>query len=244
MDTVNTVVSAASKIIWGEQGTAAEETAHNETGGQEPISGVKGAGTKEEPFDVGNSEPSSVGTSATTETPASTLATTAPTATSSSSETTPLPLLEDTDKPAETTSTTATEAMNPKTAVAEEVQSSQPGSDFSGEPMKLLDDSENSATSVKPVVADTTGLSAGEESVKTSDLSAEGGDFGAAKPDAGKEATSLGDQKDVKQDSGSLDAVTDTSAATDDKDTKKASKMDRLKDKLQDKLHIGSGKHN
>jgi hypothetical protein len=56
METVNSVVNAASKAIWGEQSTAEERAANNETGGQEPLSGAKGAGNAEEPFDKGNAE--------------------------------------------------------------------------------------------------------------------------------------------------------------------------------------------
>jgi hypothetical protein len=54
METVQNVVNAASKAIWGDQNAAEQTTAHNETGGQEPISGIKGAGNANEPFDKGN----------------------------------------------------------------------------------------------------------------------------------------------------------------------------------------------
>lgn len=56
METVNSVVSAASKAIWGEQENAEERTANNETSGKEPASGMTGAGKADEPFDKGNLE--------------------------------------------------------------------------------------------------------------------------------------------------------------------------------------------
>ena len=52
METINNVVAAASKTIWGETDT--QKTEHNETGGQEPVSGQQGKGTPNEPFDQGN----------------------------------------------------------------------------------------------------------------------------------------------------------------------------------------------
>jgi hypothetical protein len=45
METVNNVVNSASKLIWGEGATQS---------GEEPVSGQKGAGTANEPYDKGN----------------------------------------------------------------------------------------------------------------------------------------------------------------------------------------------
>lgn len=53
METVNSVVNAASEAIWGKSDSATS-SAHNETGGQEPVSGAMGAGTATEPYDKGN----------------------------------------------------------------------------------------------------------------------------------------------------------------------------------------------
>jgi hypothetical protein len=47
METVNNVVNAASKAIWG------NPTAQS---GEEPVSGQTGAGTVNEPYDKGNVE--------------------------------------------------------------------------------------------------------------------------------------------------------------------------------------------
>ena len=47
--TAQAVVNTASKVVFGEQ--PKEE---NATGGEEPLSGVTGKGTAEEPYDAGN----------------------------------------------------------------------------------------------------------------------------------------------------------------------------------------------
>lgn len=59
----NTATTAASKMIWG------DKTAENETGGQEPVSGVEGKGTIDEPYDQGNKENPTVPTKNTSDTP-------------------------------------------------------------------------------------------------------------------------------------------------------------------------------
>jgi hypothetical protein len=51
METINNVVTTASKAIWGEQNPP---TTANETAGQEPISGMQGKGSIDQPFDQGN----------------------------------------------------------------------------------------------------------------------------------------------------------------------------------------------
>ena len=52
METISSVVNTASKAIWGEQ--TANTTTANETAGQEPVSGLQGKGTIDEPYDQGN----------------------------------------------------------------------------------------------------------------------------------------------------------------------------------------------
>lgn len=64
METITNVAAAAKNVIWGEQNTAT--TQGNGTAGQEPISGVSGKGTVEEPYDQGNAEePTSTSTTTT-----------------------------------------------------------------------------------------------------------------------------------------------------------------------------------
>ncbi|KAF1815299.1 hypothetical protein P152DRAFT_181193 [Eremomyces bilateralis CBS 781.70] len=64
METLSNVASnvstSAQKILWGEQAGQQQ----NETGGIEPLSGEKGRGTLDSPFDKGNEDPSEVGPSA------------------------------------------------------------------------------------------------------------------------------------------------------------------------------------
>jgi len=85
METVNSVVNAASAAIFGKTTSNEATTTHNETGGQEPVSGVKGEGTADEPFDKGNegmlaqNHPSRIITdSSNTTTPATTAPSTTP----------------------------------------------------------------------------------------------------------------------------------------------------------------------
>ena len=47
MDTINNITSAAGKALWGDGAKAS---------GEEPVSGQKGAGTTDEPYDKGNAE--------------------------------------------------------------------------------------------------------------------------------------------------------------------------------------------
>jgi hypothetical protein len=78
----------------------------------------------------------------------------------------------------------------------------------------------------------------GEQWIKTSGMAAEGGDFDATKPGAGKEATRLMEAKGIKTEGNKIDpdAPKETAPET---ETEKASKLAKLKDKL----HIGTGKH-
>lgn len=48
------VTSTVSSLIYGQSKEG--ETAANETGGKEPLSGTQGKGTVNEPFDQGNAE--------------------------------------------------------------------------------------------------------------------------------------------------------------------------------------------
>lgn len=72
METITNIASTAtstvSNLIYGDQ-SKNNETANNETGGKEPISGEEGKGTATEPFDKGNAgQPSFFSTCCTTST--------------------------------------------------------------------------------------------------------------------------------------------------------------------------------
>jgi len=84
----------------------------------------------------------------------------------------------------------------------------------------------------------------GEQWVKTSGVAADGGDFDATKPGAGREANRILEDKGIKKDdSGKM--TTDDGSSPDlgggdgGNDVKKESKIAKLKEKS----HIGSGKH-
>lgn len=84
-------------------------------------------------------------------------------------------------------------------------------------------------------------IGTGEQWVKSTGLAAEGGDFDATKPGAGKEATRLLEQQGVHK-----DKPADTDAPVPKGgDEDKADKADKpsTMEKIKDKLHIGTGKH-
>jgi hypothetical protein len=78
----------------------------------------------------------------------------------------------------------------------------------------------------------------GQKHVYTSGFAADGGDFDASKPGAGKEATRLLEEQGIKRDNddrGELKMPAGTGEAPKEKQS--------LAEKIKDKLHIGSGKH-
>jgi len=77
----------------------------------------------------------------------------------------------------------------------------------------------------------------GEQWVKSTGIAAEGGDFDVTKPGAGREATRLMEEKGIKTDSATIDATTNPSSTSEEKE--KVSKLAKLKEKM----HIGTGKH-
>lgn len=81
------------------------------------------------------------------------------------------------------------------------------------------------------------GEGTGEKYVKTSGLAADGGDFDATKPGAGREADRLLETKGVHRDAGNPNApaTTDDSAGTSGHEEHK--EKTSLKDKIKDKLH-------
>jgi hypothetical protein len=80
----------------------------------------------------------------------------------------------------------------------------------------------------------------GEQWVKTTGIAAEGGDFDATKPGAGKEATRLMEQKGIKTEGNKIDPDAPTAeSAGPETEAEKTSKLAKLKEKL----HIGTGKH-
>lgn len=136
--------------------------------------------------------------------------------------------------------------------------------DHSGEPMKMHDGSESDVskkpgeegktdkegeggeTDRKKSVGQEGGQphgsakGTGEEWVKTSGFDAEGGDFDATKPGAGKEATRLLEEKGIHRENG--DSANDAhieNTKGGDAGKQKTSTISKLKDKL----HLGTGKN-
>jgi hypothetical protein len=261
METVNTVVSSASKMIWGEP-----------KAGEEPVNGQTGAGTLNEPYDKGNDDVA--GTAPSTTSPTSTGTTAKSDINPASSGAAPFQKQQGADRPTEEPSAAQTEAVNDKTQSAEHASSSHPHitsdeqreklaekgelpkipNDHSGEPMKM----HAGGDPEKPVEGETTAQKTersasvaqegggehgkvkgtGEQWVKTSGMAAEGGDFDVTKPGAGKEATRLMEEKGIKTEGTKIDpdAPKETSPGP---SGEKVSKIAKLKDKL----HIGTGKH-
>lgn len=52
MDTVNRVVDAGYKAIWGESKESQQQTSISH--GEEPVAGKRGLGTATDPYDAGN----------------------------------------------------------------------------------------------------------------------------------------------------------------------------------------------
>jgi len=79
----------------------------------------------------------------------------------------------------------------------------------------------------------------GEQWVKTTGLAAEGGDFDATKPGAGKEANRLLEERGIKKDESGKMSTDDGSSPSlgGSEEVKKESKIAKLKEKL----HIGHG---
>jgi len=84
------------------------------------------------------------------------------------------------------------------------------------------------------------GTGTGEQYVMTSGMKADGGDFDASKPGAGREADRLLEQKGVKH--GPPANATPKPAAerssTPDSKSSKPSQKEKIKEKIKDKLHI------
>jgi len=290
-NTVSSVATAASKLIWGEGEQAQEHTATNETQGTEPISGEQGKGTASDPFDKGNSENPISGepTPATSTTTPST----GPNPTSAAAGGVPHPEHETSKtgvvgnmtsdpkgsdvrpsesaahagaapesgaapaqkqqgaaNPTDEPSTKSKSTTNIDDIDGEEALKKRDPNDHSGEPMHMHGaGEEKTSTKIEDRRESKAGQpggqdmgkeehGTGEQWVKTSGLAAEGGDFDATKPGAGREADRLLEQKGIHK--------TKPGDVADDKASKSSSPSPSggkekvsLGDKIKTKLHIG-----
>jgi len=252
MEAINNMAGAASKAIWGEGANAS---------GEEPVSGQKGAGTTEEPFDKGNEEA-----------PAENKPTTSGVDTSSATNgDAPAQKQQGADRPGEAPGPENTEAIkktkeSAESSASKDKESAESSSskdkpkvphtdeereeamqkgefphdpnDHSGEPLKIHDGSEKKterSESVSHEGGGTLGGPAkgmGKEVVKASGVAADGGDFDATKPGAGSEANRLLEEQGVhKSKPDDPSDTTSTSPSPSDK-LGKPSKMTKLKEKL------------
>jgi len=261
METVNTVVSSASKLIWGQTQQ-----------GEEPVNGQTGAGTVNEPFDKGND----VSDTANTTTPSTTDTTTTLSTNPASSGAIPHQKQQGADRPEDAPNATETAAVTEQKDAGEGSAASGPvhvtsdqqreelaekgelphdPNDHSGEPMKMHaggdpekpveGESTKEKTERSASVAQEGGgehgkvKGTGEQWIKTSGIAAEGGDFDAMKPGAGREATRLMEEKGIKTEGSKFDPEAAKDTTPTETETEKVSKLAKLKDKL----HIGTGKH-
>jgi len=107
METINNVVSGATKVIWGEPNTAG-------TAGEEPVSGQTGAGTATKPFDQGNQSENTPSMDTTN--------TTSPEHNPATADSTPKQKQQGGDRPTEEPGSRETAAINDKTQAAEDTQ--------------------------------------------------------------------------------------------------------------------------
>jgi hypothetical protein len=243
METINSVATAAAKAVWGE-GDASKE----------PVSGAQGNVAKGEPYDAGNldtpaqekvearlgnfgnddgTSPSDKATGATTGVTTSTAADTSTKQidTRHPEEVTEEPEVVDPDN---------LKGPGPKPI---DVVAKEHGGDAGQskqEPVGLSSGvaAENPAPSddKKATSGDQAGSGTGEEYIKTTGFSADGGDFDATKPGAGKEADRLLEKKDheggaTPAAAATTDKVADKSTETNGSDSKDTSKSKHSKNK-------------
>jgi len=154
------------------------------------------------------------------------------------------------DKPTDEPTAGAIEETKREKEAGEEALKHRDPNDHSGEPMKMHEEkSQAESTDRKKSVGQEGGgehgkvKGTGEEWVKTSGLAAEGGDFDATLPGAGREANRILEQKGIHKDKGDTlgehsDAFKDSGNGT----TETSGEKKSLGTKLKEKMHIGSKK--
>jgi len=253
METITSMAQTAAKAVWG-----------NGTERDEPISGVQGDVAKGEPFDGGNIDPlesnkggSEFETETSNELKKSNSSTKDPaigTETSKdlkNSNATKDPVVTSTDEPAPAEKPPSRDTRDSNEADAGEdgeegVMGDGPrplatvakecGGDAGNMKTEPEPESESSGDAAAGKDGDGEGKGTGELYVKASGLAADGGDFDAAKPGAGREADRLMEENGIKREAGhdskpsKLDSMSSGSGSKDDNE--KPSMKDRIKDKL------------
>jgi len=248
MESISNLAGAAQKAIFGSNVTGGE-------GGEEPIAGVQGAGTANEPFDKGNdetvtdnkdqNEPSNAQPADTTGDPSSGQPDVAG---SDKEQGAGAPLKEDkTDS--ELGKKGPDEKLNMPHTDEEREDLMMKGefphdpNDHSGEPLHMHseakeggDGKKDRSASVAQEGGDPHGEKKGDgtQYVKSSGVVADGGDFDATNPGAGAEANRLLETKGIHR-AGAAPSATDdntSSPAPADNASGKTSKLQKIKDKL------------
>jgi len=257
METVNAITNTASKMIWGESKAS-----------EEPVNGQTGAGTANEPFDKGNDVSGTTSTTDTTPSTSTNPASSGavpqqkqqgadrPQDEPNVAETAAVKEQKNAAEDSASSNPVHITSDQQREELAQKGELPHDPNDHSGEPMKM----HAGGNPEKPVEGETikekTERSAsvaqegggehgkvkgtGEEWVKTSGIAAEGGDFDATKPGAGREATRLMEEKGIKTEGNKIDP--DAPTASSDGPETEVEKTSKLA-KLKDKLHIGTGKH-
>ncbi|KAL1626026.1 hypothetical protein SLS56_007000 [Neofusicoccum ribis] len=151
------------------------------------------------------------------------------------------------DKPtAVPTTSTETDAVKDKKDEGEAALAKRGPNDHSGEPLKVHDGSEKKEAHSGQDGGDTKSgeeQGTGEKHVKTTGFKADGGDFDASLPGAGREADRLLEQKGVHKSSGAGGAA-DSSKNDSVSPARSAGSGEKTKTsmgtKIKEKLHIGS----
>lgn len=255
METINNMASAAAKAVWGtNEANGTAETKH------EPVSGVAGDTSKGEPFDGGNlneeKQAQIVNKPNKLDKPSGTPEVTAPADTTQGQN--------DTRDPSDSTTNldAATQDVNDEGSGPQGVNLNAPGpkpliavakehggdagnmdkAEANGEqPSDSAEDSpEDDANGIQK---QSHGSGTGEQYVKSSGLQADGGNFDASAPGAGREADRLLEKKGIKREATpptkSDESVNETKnvVETETVDETETAKKPSLKEKIKAKLH-------
>ncbi|KAK8163767.1 hypothetical protein IWX90DRAFT_238917 [Phyllosticta citrichinensis] len=153
------------------------------------------------------------------------------------------------DRPREEPAEDQTHAIKQKKEGGEEVLAKRDPGDFSGEPLNVhkeadKKDQESTQDVSGPGGADKSQeKGTGEKVIKSTGFSADGGDFDASKPGAGREADRLLESKGVHQDAGpaksDVDSPSPSPARSQDGHSNSEHGKTSMKTKIKEKLHIG-----
>lgn len=233
MNTINNMASTAAKAVWGE----------NENN-KEPASGKQGDTSKGEPYDAGNMDnppetPSEAGPTATKGSSAGKGDSTKgqnDTRDPSDPDTDPKTAepKENVDDSGEGTNDVKIDGPGPKPL--DEVAKGRGGGEAASEEKKEGDDDDDDDDGPQK---ESKGEGTGEKYIKSSGLKADGGDFDATKPGAGREADRLMDQKGMDHTPGDIpgDIKPENERESSGGDSPATKEKKSLGTRIKEKLH-------